>query len=242
MTLSLIQPGEGPERDVLLLYFTTARTKDLAAIVGPSVCVIAQNAPSFSKWGADGVATLDETLAWARSNGAGTFQMGHLALGGFSAGCQAVGLHLKAGVEPFATLCADGIHSGLNPSPEGLALWRHQADRARAGDAWALWSYSEIVPPTYRGTKPTIEDIVGHTLPVGDPPAITQEGNLVLWGVAGDNAAAHMVSLNTEMPEMVAMAASGEPGHGDWTAPGGGGAGMFAFGVGLALGFWAMGW
>ncbi len=220
MTLRLLQPPATPDAPLVLLYHYSGGEKTKAAAPGAAIATETGTQAQYNTLGPDGIASVADAIA----------QVGQLAqmpgyapsllvLGGWSAGCQAVRTHLRAGVMPDAVLACDGTHSAIPPTAAQIDPWKAYAEGAKAGRGAFLASCSSIDPPGFASTRATLRLITGFALDAfGTPedPAITRDGQCIVYACSGDDAAAHIAQAEVLLPRMLGEALSGQ------FSPGGG--------------------
>ena len=110
MTLRLVQPGEGQERDLFILFFADpSLDQHLRDALGTAPCIVATSTPKGSE-------TMPTLLAWAaaKSRAAGWRR---IALAGYSQGVprlRTLLLHPRTNT-PDAVLAIDGTHASRPP-------------------------------------------------------------------------------------------------------------------------------
>lgn len=208
--MEVLQEGSGERRDIVLLYLagTGAMGPELAKLV-PGACVVADKAAFFETpepFGPQGVTRWDEALDTLQSNLG--FQVDHLWLVGFSAGCWAVRAQLDAGAPASYVLAADGIHLPLGaPAPNEDLPWLATAGAARARELVFFVSVSGTPASKSRDTRTSARDLFGWSGCMGSyaDPCIEQDGYLRIYGATygGGNAGEHKDQINLLLPRMI---------------------------------------
>lgn len=236
MSIKIIQQGSGATRDVALMYLVGPKAKDLAAVLGPEVCVLSETASSYKTSGPGGVTLWEEAIALAQ--GAGAFEVGRIWLIGFSAGCQGVRTQLLAGCPASYILACDGIHMPLG-QPEAYQVdpWRSAASKAKMGLVTFSVSMSATAATEFRPTRASAEYLFDWNGCMGSyiSPCVEKSGSFRLYGAThggGVNPAdEHMDQLRVLLPKMIEDAKSGGSGLVE----------LAMVGAGLAAGV-AIGW
>lgn len=209
--MNIVQEGSGDVRDVALLYLagTGAMAPELAARLPAGTCVAADKAVSFESpdpFGPQGVLPWQQALDLLQ--GQLGFQVGHLWLIGFSAGCWALRAQLDAGVPASYVLAADGIHLPLGtPAPNENLPWLAAAGMARAKELVLFVSVSGTPASKSRDTRTSARDLFGWSGCMGSyaDPCIEQDGYLRIYGATygGGNAGEHKDQINLLLPRMI---------------------------------------
>lgn len=236
MPLRIIQPGNGDQRDLVVVYHldpSAAAIQDrVRQAAGPDACVLNDTGPAFhgyySRTGAGGIDTLPHVVEWARGH-AGAFTPRRVILVGFSAGGQGVTAILNDGTLPDAAIVVDGWHCALGARADAPELRSRRAlvDAARRGERVLVASHTQIstesVRPTpqhpdwhpFTSTRATLELLTGWQLreagsiaPGADAPVRHEDGRLVVRSYAGGDAAAHERQMQLALPRMLAEALS----------------------------------
>lgn len=189
--MSLLHPGSGMFRDVVVLY----SVGDPAAFhdtFWAEACVLAADTGAYALVGPDDIEPLGQVVQRAR-RAAGPFSVRAVVLIGFGSGCRAVREQIRDGARPDVLLALDGVSGPPGPVPPDeyyLGPWRVVADRARRGDCLAVLThtaqtYMETLPDGQRFPSPVtvLREATGFALPAlvpGEPPIQTRDGGLVV--------------------------------------------------------------
>ena len=201
MSLTVVQPGSGSTRDLVLCWH--GNFAPLAAALSPTAAVVSQQLGAIDAYSDDGqVATVEEMRAAVGQD----FAVGRLWLVGFSAGCQGVRTQLYRGVRPDVVLAADGIHLPKTETPAKEAPWRDLAARARAGSCRFSVSVSQVAAVNFLDTRTSAAKLFGTSPspPAGPPsaPAVTRQGGFAFYAATGSDGEAHMAQLREVLPIM----------------------------------------
>jgi hypothetical protein len=223
--MRLVQAGSGPIRDLVLVYHLNEKADDdVRDAIGPQACIVNETVPqvdigfygAFASSSAAGLATVADTLAWAREEAHEDFELGRLILVGFSAGYIAVRTQLFSGEDPAAIVVADGIQSPRPGDVGAIAPWIAYADQARAGERVFVASHSTQGATKLLSTGETLRLITGFSLlQTGTlaSPAVSSEGKLVVLSYMGnDHAAQGYVVLPRLLGTAMALLAAGSGG------------------------------
>lgn len=220
MSFSVIQPGQGETRDVVLCYHVGSFGKNIAEQLGPSFCVVAETSSAYNQLGGGGVTPWKEALA---AVGAGeAFRTGRIWLIGFSAGCQGVRSQLNAGCPASVVLACDGIHGNKPvPSEAQSAAWKGLASSARMGQAIFSVSCSKTAAYKFLSTEETARVLFGWTPCFGSysSPCVDKTGSFRIYGATnsgGNPADEHMDQLRKLLPIMIQDAMSSGTEWGWW--------------------------
>lgn len=212
VTLRLIQHGAGPARVVVCGWHTAP---EYLHDVPPDAVLAVDVSGAYTS-----PTPLSTVLDWLhRSIPGEPWVPRALVLLGWSAGCQAIRAHLKAGARPQVVVALDGT-SGSVPADDAahVAPWRELAERARAGGCLALLShtgmtYTERLPPAqrYAATVTILRAATGWALDDDGPieaPVERVEGDLHVLScrsAAGGapDAAAHVAQVTTLLPRLL---------------------------------------
>jgi len=218
MSLKIVQLGRGSTRDVALMYLVGAKAKDLAAELGPDVCVVAETASKYNVLGAGGVTPWNDAIAEAQAQD--PFDVGRIWLIGFSAGTQGVRTQLNIGCPAQYILACDGIHMPLgNPTAEQKDSWLRASQQARSGGLVFSVSCSKTAAYDFKTTRQSIIDLFAVDPCFGSPssPCVEQDGLFRVYGattptIAQDPKGEHMAQLHEVLPVMIRDARSGASG------------------------------
>ena len=215
MTLRLVHTGRGPLRDVVLVHYLGTYADPAVVAAAPDACIVNDTqTPTvrYTHLGAGGILSLRDAVAWAVSK-AGPFTPSRLIVCGFSAGGQAVRTLLMdaahGGAAPDAVVVADGTHASRPPQEWQLSAWRGYIEGAKAGAKVAILSHTQILPPTYLGTRDTLRLLTGWPLEVAGPvdaPAVRRDGGLVVESYAGARAHDHELQAQVVFPRLLGRA------------------------------------
>jgi hypothetical protein len=135
----------------------------------------------------------------------------HVALVGFSAGCQSVRSWLMKGVTAAVWMTIDGTHSSWPMHPAHLNAWSHLAEEAELGST--MWiatctqmTYTEKLHKAIASTVSVLEASTGFEL--REPPRpykSFREGGLVVESHHSESmdSAAHVKQVRVTMPRLV---------------------------------------
>lgn len=186
----------------------------------PGAVVASETRPGFKglydKLGGDALTPLPDAIAEIGDKiGRPGWAPDRVILAGFSEGAQGVRTQLRAGYDVSGVVAADGTHAASNPDyPNQIDPWKRFAAMARSGERVMLASHSTIQPPTYKSTRETLRLITGFPLAetgtITDP-AVSQDGNLTVYSVEGDQAGDHVLQGQVMLPRMIGEALAGAP-------------------------------
>lgn len=204
--MKLWSKGEGAKRDLVVIYYLGEQgdlKERVARAAGNAIVLNDTRQPTKVYTSMATMETLSQTRAQAeRVTGA---DVGRIILVGFSAGCQALRTLLLAGAQPDAIVAIDGTHSSSPPMGWQIDTWSKYANAARRGERVMVATHTMIVPPTYSSTKATLQAITGFDL---TDPGFHSDGNLHVWGYAGNDQAAHINQARQVLPEALQFALS----------------------------------
>lgn len=204
MTLKLIAPGRGEERDAVivahmdLMAFPSVMRRYIAAAPEAMICTL--TGPAFKKFYAS-PPPLANVLDWL-TKAAGALGVRRIILAGHSEGTQAVRSWLRTGATPDAVIASDGTHASSKPDVATQILpWKNQAARARRCASVFIASHTHIVPDGYMSTTETMRMISGW--PLTTAPDRNRDGDFVVYSYPGKDAAAHHEQAREILPRMI---------------------------------------
>jgi len=191
VTITVVHPGAGVFRDVVLFY-SVRDPEVMRSACWPEACALADQSGPYALVGPDDIEPLGQVVVRARRE-AGPFSVRAVVLAGFGGGCRAVREQVREGARPDVILALDGVSGPpghVQPDEYYLGPWRVVADRARRGECLAVFShtsqtYMETLSHAQRYPAPItiLREVTGFALPLlgpGDPPVQTREGGLVV--------------------------------------------------------------
>jgi hypothetical protein len=215
MAGAILRRGKGSLRPLVVSYF--AGSRELIDAVSDHTCVvgIGDSSPGFFRSASTKNPLLNDLIEDLLPR-VGAEAFFPIVLMGFSAGCQAVRMQLIAEQFPTATLTVDGVHSSLPPQSWQIDVWRRWFEKCGAdvpttapneasgsdGRPVAIVTLTQIVPPTFTGTRATMEAVTGWDLPPGTKtdPGRSQSGNLIIYSYPGGQAEAHLDQARRVLP------------------------------------------
>lgn len=230
MALRLVQAGSGDSRPlVFVVHFAGGSAASphfiddrIRAAVSRETCVVGYTAPVPAGKGTTGGAyreigaaasdggrfpDLLQVCAWATAHGAGAVHpWGPVVVAGFSEGGQGVRAWLGEPIAAF--LAVDGVHASKPPDEASqIAPWRERVKQARAGTFRAVYTYSQIDPPSFLAVRETLRLILG--LAPMPPGKVFEAGGLRVSSFGGNDAGSHAFQLQAVLPiELYAVAKS----------------------------------
>jgi len=191
VSLTVVQPGSGLCRDVVVLY-AVHDPEVIRSVLWPEACALADENGPYALVGPDDIEPLGQVVARARRE-VGPFSVRAVVLVGYGSGCRAVREQVRDGARPDVIVALDGVSGPPGPIPPDeyyLGPWRVISERARRGECLAVLThtaqtYMESLPATQRSPAPitTLREITGFGLPAlgpGDPPVQSRDGGLVV--------------------------------------------------------------
>lgn len=230
-TWRVVQQGNGATRPLVVCYFIGQQIDSLLRAVvsadttilnlttepgdGAYTAITALNPDLLTikhKWGQQLGCEFDRVviLAWSRGCAAPRAQL-----------VTAAELAASAGPYPDAIIALDGIHSSSPPQAWQIDTWTKWAVQqcgATTGpqglnkppsltDRIFAATCTQIIPPTFRSVRATLQDVMNWQLPPGPSqaegasiaagvPAYYGSGNVGIWSWPGADAAAHEYQQN----------------------------------------------
>ena len=199
MKFRTVQEGIGSKRHLLICYYIGEYADaEIKKNVPDNVCVINDTRTPTARYtrrsddGKNGILSLQSTIDWAQKQYG--FDIDKIIIGAFSAGGQAPRTLLLNSEIPDGIFVADGTHCSTPPQLWQLHSWKDYCELAKKREAVAIFSHTQIVPPTFSSTQQTLKLITGFTLDhagtIADE-AMTVIGNCEVWSYKGKNAQAH---------------------------------------------------
>lgn len=215
MSFRVVQAGSGATRDLVICYYVGNYADDQVRRAAPAhACIINDTKTPTRRYtridsrGIDGILPMKQAIEWAL--GRCDFDaVRYVLIGGYSAGGQAVRTQVMSGAAPNAIFIADGNHCSAPPVPWQLKAMQAFCDAAASEEKVAVFSHTQIEPPTYTGTRRTLELLTGFELDESGPleePVETGEGNLEVWSFEGANAEAHRQQAQRVFSELLGRA------------------------------------
>jgi len=199
MKFRTLQEGKGPKRHLLICYYIGEYAdSELKKIVPDDICVINDtNMPTsrytrISQNHKTGILSLQSTVDWAQKQYG--FDADKIIIGAFSAGGQAPRSLLLNSEIPDGIFVADGTHCSEPPALWQLVSWQDYCNLAKTGAVSAVFSHTQITPPTFSSTKKTLRLITKFALDhegTLDDEAMMALGKCEVWSYKGNNAKAH---------------------------------------------------
>lgn len=222
MSIKIVQPGSGTKRDLAILYLVGSKAADLAAELGPEVCVVAENASKYNAYGDGGITPWQSVIHMAQAQD--PFELGDIWLIGFSAGTQGARTQLWNGCKARYIIACDGIHLPKGtPTSEQWDTWKMAYSSAVGGALSFSVSCSKTPTYDFKSTRDSAEELFGIKPCFGSPdsPCMESKGAFRLYGattptLATDPKGEHMAQLHHVLPRMIRDAKSGAVPSGNW--------------------------
>lgn len=199
MNFRIVKKGKGKKRHLVICYYVGSYADEQLINATPDdVCIIndtktpTRRYTNISSNHKVGIASLQATVQWVTQKL--NFDVDKIIVGAFSAGGQAPRTLLLNSEIPNAIFVADGTHCSTKPKTWQIDPWVEYCLLAKKKDVSAIFSHTQIIPPTFSGTKKTLQKITGFLLDhegTVDFPASTMLGNLEVLSYKGNTAAAH---------------------------------------------------
>lgn len=202
-----IQSGNGADRDVFLGYFTAS--PDLAHVLGPDACYAIDVDDTGGRLARSLPPIADVVAELAKEHG---FTPRSVIVWGWSAGCQALRSHLRAGEHADAWIACDGAAGRWPIHDEDVEPWRELVDGARAGAvlfalSHTFQTYTERLPASqaFASTVSIARLATGLELAAGGPPSapvVASDGLLRVYSCASKSidGTAHLEQQRTVLP------------------------------------------
>jgi hypothetical protein len=199
MNFRIVKKGSGKTRHLVICYYIGEYADaELIKLTPDNVCIINDTKTPTSRYTKIsqnhkiGIASLESAVLWA-TNKLG-FEVDKIIVGAFSAGGQAPRTLLINNEIPNSIFVADGTHCSLTPQTWQVQPWKEYCQLAKNKSASAIFSHTQIVPPTFSSTKKTLQLITGFPLDhkgTIENPALMVSGNCEVYSYEGKNASAH---------------------------------------------------
>lgn len=211
--IRLVQPGSGPDRDLIVAYHVGAFDA-LRAAAWSDACVLADVSGRYQA-----PRRLDVVEQLAHELAPGAWRIRHRVLVAWSMGCVGPRELLRGGARPDVVVALDGTAGAKGsaiPSDHYVMPWRELAERARRGECLAVLAhtyqtYTERLPSEQRfpSTVRVLRMATGWPLERGGPataPVETVEGGLVVasYASASIDAQAHVDQVAIALPDLFA--------------------------------------
>jgi len=216
MTFRIVQKGSGAKRNLVICYYIGRYADHLIKSAVPETyCVINDTRTPTRRYTQldtnmkTGIMPLKHVVKWVQQEL--DFTVNKIITGAYSAGAQAIRtllVNAKTGEDyPVVTFVADGTHCSLSPQDWQIDYWKQYCNDAKQEKAIALFSHTQIIPPTFTGTRDTLRLITGFELiekGTVTNPIVTKDGLCEVWSYAGANAQAHRIQAQIVFAQLLA--------------------------------------
>lgn len=210
--VSIVQPGEGLIRPLLVTYALDVAMPQLQAALGPKVAILRQGVSSppgkHAVFDFPAIMPLDE-LILTHLGKLGAVALSPVVLGAFSAGGSGPRSQLREGFTPDGICILDGNHATDPPFvAQQIEPWRRFFSLARSKKVSCICTHTAIkTGPGILSTTATLEEITGVPMPPPSPSegiAIdVSDGFLRVYGYGGTDKAAHAYQVTHVAAPMV---------------------------------------
>jgi hypothetical protein len=208
--MRLVQKGVGEERDLVVVYFLARALDHKLCTAAPDAIILNDTrtpakSNEYRYVGPGGLMSLEETEVWALEQ-SGALAVRRVIVVSYSAGYKAIRALLQHSERqrPDVVVTCDGTHASDPPGPGQIEVWRDLANEAKDGERVWIASHTQIVPPTYMGTRAVLEAATGWEL--ASEEARRFEGGLQVWSYPGAKAEHHRDQAQRILPLMLAEA------------------------------------
>jgi peptidoglycan hydrolase-like protein with peptidoglycan-binding domain len=199
MNLRIVKKGTGDVRHLVVCYYIGAYADaQLIKSTPDNVCIIndtrtpTRRYTNISQNHKTGIASLQSTVQWITQKL--NFNVDKIIVGAFSAGGQAARTILLNSEIPNGIFVADGTHCATKPQQWQIKPWIEYCNLAKQSNVSAVFSHTQIIPPTFSSTKKTLQLITSWPLDhkgTLEHPASMTSGMCEVLSYTGKNAAAH---------------------------------------------------